>query len=101
MWRFATTTGLASRTSKGLCDVAIRRPTTPGSTVAMRSSIAAWWNVCSHLYQAILAGRPAETSGVDNLKTLAMVDAAYEAAESQSVVHLRLATTVDANASSR
>jgi predicted dehydrogenase len=30
---------------------------------------------------AVRAGRDAETSGVDNLKTFALVEAAYEAAE--------------------
>ncbi len=43
---------------------------------------------CRHLMESILVGKPAETSGEDNLKTLAMVDAAYEAAESRQVVEL-------------
>lgn len=41
---------------------------------------------CSHLLDSILSGNPAETSGADNLKTLRMVDSAYEAAESHRVV---------------
>ena len=41
---------------------------------------------CSHLLDSIISGTPAETCGDDNLKTLAMIDAAYEAAESHAIV---------------
>jgi predicted dehydrogenase len=37
---------------------------------------------CRHFLQCLLQGRPADTSGTDNLKTYALVDAAYRAAES-------------------
>jgi len=37
---------------------------------------------CRHLLAAFRAGRPAETSGQDNLRTAALVDAAYRAAAS-------------------
>ena len=60
---------------------------------ATRSPLAPWmgdprWAVsqagalecCRHLLAAFRAGRPAETSGADNLRTAALVDAAYEAA---------------------
>lgn len=36
---------------------------------------------CRHLLAAFRAGRPAETSGEDNLRTAALVDAAYRAAD--------------------
>jgi len=35
---------------------------------------------CRHMLRAVLAGRPAATSGDDNLRTFALVEAAYEAA---------------------
>jgi predicted dehydrogenase len=35
---------------------------------------------CAHMLEAVREGRAAETSGVDNLKTFALVEAAYEAA---------------------
>ena len=35
---------------------------------------------CAHMLASIRAGRDAETSGVDNLKTFALVEAAYESA---------------------
>lgn len=42
---------------------------------------------CRHLLSAFQAGRPAETSGADNLRTAALVEAAYAAAEAaRSVV---------------
>lgn len=41
---------------------------------------------CTHLLNSILTEKSAETSGADNLKTLRMVDAAYAAAESHTVV---------------
>lgn len=36
---------------------------------------------CRHFLGAFRAGRPAETSGADNLRTLALVEAAYRSAE--------------------
>ncbi|MGH6926703.1 MAG: Gfo/Idh/MocA family protein, partial [Dongiaceae bacterium] len=35
---------------------------------------------CSHMLECVRAGRTADTSGEDNLKTFALVEAAYEAA---------------------
>lgn len=35
---------------------------------------------CRHMLKAVLAGRAAATSGDDNLKTFALVEAAYQAA---------------------
>jgi predicted dehydrogenase len=40
----------------------------------------------AHMIQALRAGRPAETSGEDNLKTYALVEAAYESAASNAAV---------------
>src|SRR3954465_14691945 len=38
------------------------------------------FGACSHFLDCVQRGVPAETSGEDNLKTFALVDAAYEAA---------------------
>ena len=37
-------------------------------------------HTCAHMMDTFRAGRPAETSGEDNLKTYALVEAAYESA---------------------
>jgi predicted dehydrogenase len=44
--------------------------------VAQESVLA----TCRHMLEALQAGRPAETSAADNLRTFALVEAAYEAA---------------------
>ena len=44
--------------------------------VAQESVLA----TCRHMLEAVKAGRPAATSAADNLKTFALVEAAYEAA---------------------
>jgi predicted dehydrogenase len=44
--------------------------------VAQESVLA----TCRHMLEAVKAGRPAETSAADNLRTFALVEAAYEAA---------------------
>jgi D-apiose dehydrogenase len=41
---------------------------------------------CAHMLASIRAGRDAETSGVDNLRTFALVEAAYESAASGRAV---------------
>lgn len=41
---------------------------------------------CANILAAFQAGRPAETSGADNLRTLALVEAAYEAARTHATV---------------
>ena len=43
-------------------------------------------NTNQHMLEALRAGRPAETSGEDNLKTYALVEAAYESAETHASV---------------
>jgi predicted dehydrogenase len=44
---------------------------------------------CSaHLLHALQSGQPAATSGEDNLKTMRLVFAAYESAETDRVIHL-------------
>jgi predicted dehydrogenase len=40
----------------------------------------------AHMVEALRAGRPADTSGEDNLKTYALVEAAYESAASRTAV---------------
>jgi len=43
-------------------------------------------NTIQHMLQALRAGRPADTSGEDNLKTYALVEAAYESASSHTSI---------------
>jgi len=45
---------------------------------------------CAHMLAAVRAGRDAETSGVDNLKTFALVEAAYESAATGRAVAPRI-----------
>ncbi|MBL8599171.1 MAG: gfo/Idh/MocA family oxidoreductase, partial [Devosia sp.] len=44
--------------------------------VAQESVLA----TCRHMLEALRAGRPAATSAADNLRTFALVEAAYQAA---------------------
>ena len=44
---------------------------------------------CRHMLESFRAGRPAETSAVDNLKTFALAEASYEAAASGRAVRPR------------
>lgn len=46
-------------------------------------------NTNLHMMQALRAGRPADTSGEDNLKTYALVEAAYESAATHAGVRPR------------
>ena len=41
---------------------------------------------CRHTFEALQAGRDAETLGRDNLKTCPLVEAAYQAAEAGRAV---------------
>jgi predicted dehydrogenase len=50
--------------------------------VAQESVLA----TCRHMLERFRAGRPAETSAADNLKTLALAEAAYESAARAGVV---------------
>ena len=43
-------------------------------------------NTCKHMLDAVRAGVPADTSGEDNLKTYALVEAAYESARTHASV---------------
>ncbi|WP_373505455.1 Gfo/Idh/MocA family protein [Aestuariivirga sp.] len=43
-------------------------------------------NTCKHMLDALRAGVPADTSGDDNLKTYALVEAAYESARTHAAV---------------
>ena len=45
----------------------------------------------AHFLDAFRSGRDADTSGVDNLKTFALVEAAYEAAETHTSVKPKFA----------
>jgi predicted dehydrogenase len=45
---------------------------------------------CRHMLEAVRAGHAADTSAFDNLKTFALVEAAYEAAANRSVVSPRM-----------
>ena len=42
---------------------------------------------CDHILEAMRAGRPADTSAMDNVKTFSLVEAAYESASSGRAVH--------------
>jgi predicted dehydrogenase len=44
------------------------------------------YNACEHFLDCVKRGVPAETAGTDNLKSYALVDAAYRAAEEQRAV---------------
>ena len=44
------------------------------------------FNACQHFLDCLKRGVPADTSGEDNLKTFALVDAAYKAAEEKRAV---------------
>lgn len=46
-------------------------------------------NTCKHMLEALRAGVPADTSGEDNLKTYALVEAAYESARTHAAVRPR------------
>ncbi len=56
-----------------------------------RTSQVAVLNTNAHMLEAFRSGRPAETSGADNLKTFALVEAAYLSAETHESVGLPLA----------
>jgi D-apiose dehydrogenase len=47
-------------------------------------------NTNSHMLKALRAGKPADTSGEDNLKTYALVEAAYESAASHASARPRV-----------
>ena len=56
-----------------------------------RSSQVAVLNTNAHMLAAFRSGRPAETSGADNLRTFELVEAAYLSAETHESVRLPLA----------
>jgi predicted dehydrogenase len=60
----------------------IGSPLLPWTSRPWHGSQEAVLHANRHMLDAFRAGRPADTSGEDNLKTYALVEAAYEAAES-------------------
>ena len=68
-------------TREGLAwDEAIGGPLLPWTSRPWHVSQEAVLHTCAHILEAFIAGRPAETSGEDNLKTYALCEAAYQAA---------------------
>jgi D-apiose dehydrogenase len=51
------------------------------------------YGACRHFLERLRAGEPAETSGADNLRSYALVDAAYRAAETGRAVAPRVRET--------
>jgi predicted dehydrogenase len=47
------------------------------------------YGACRHFLERFRAGAPAETSGRDNLRSFALVEAAYRAAETGAAVSPR------------
>lgn len=64
----------------------IGAPLLPWTTRPWHVSQEGAFGACRHFLAAFRAGMPAETSGADNLRSFALVDAAYRAAESGSAV---------------
>ncbi len=59
-------------------------PPLPWTSEQWRTSQVAVLCTNAHMLEAFRAGRPAETSGLDNLKTFALVEAAYLSAETHA-----------------
>ena len=64
----------------------IGAPLLPWTTRPWHVSQEGAYGACRHFLAAFRAGLPAETSGADNLRTFALVDAAYRAAETGTAV---------------
>jgi len=81
--------------SGSVLDVAIDGKT---STYDVDAPVLAWaerpWHIiqesvlatCAHMLESVRAGRPADTSALDNVRTFGLVEAAYEAASSGRAV---------------
>ena len=75
-------------TTQGISyDEAISGALLPWTSRPWHTSQEAVLNTNRHMLEAFCNGLPADTSAADNLKTFALVEAAYAAAASQSVVH--------------
>ena len=64
----------------------LTQPVLPWTSAPWHVAQEAVLTTCRHMLQAVRAGREAATSAVDNLKTFALAEAAYEAAAKRSVV---------------
>ncbi len=64
----------------------IGSPLRPWTSEPWHASQEGAFNTCQHFLDCLKRGVPAETSGVDNLKTYALVDAAYVAAAEHRAV---------------
>ncbi len=67
----------------------IGAPLLPWTTRPWHVSQEGSLGACRHFLEARAAGRAAETSGADNLRTFALVDAAYRAAETGRAISPR------------
>lgn len=76
-----------SVTSNGqLSEESIGSPLRPWTSEPWHASQEGAFNACQHFLDSLKRGVPADTSGEDNLKTFALVDAAYKAAEEKRAV---------------
>jgi predicted dehydrogenase len=64
----------------------LEQPVLPWTSTPWHVAQEAVLTTCRHMLDAVRAGRDADTSASDNLKTFALVEAAYEAAATNSVV---------------
>jgi predicted dehydrogenase len=65
----------------------ISGPLLPWTSRPWHASQEAVLHTNAHMLEAFRNGQPAETSGEDNLKTFALVEAAYESARTRQAVH--------------
>ncbi|WP_442578838.1 Gfo/Idh/MocA family protein [Mesorhizobium sp. ASY16-5R] len=76
-----------SVTSNGqVLEESIGSPLRPWTSEPWHASQEGAYNACAHFLDCLKKGVPADTSGEDNLKTFALVDAAYKAAEEKRAV---------------
>jgi predicted dehydrogenase len=76
-----------SVTSNGqVSEESIGSPLRPWTSEPWHASQEGAFNACQHFLGCLKRGVPADTSGEDNLKTFALVDAAYKAAEEKRAI---------------
>ena len=62
----------------------LEQPVLPWTSAPWHVAQEAVLTTCRHMLDAVRAGREADTSASDNLKTFALVEAAYEAAATEA-----------------
>lgn len=74
-------------TSNGeLTEKDISSPLRPWTTERWHVAQEGAFNACRHFFECVKRGVPADTAGPDNLKSYALVDAAYRAAEEHRAI---------------